>query len=536
MKNVKAKAITIVMLAFLFGSAFMQVTAYNTNEDNLLAKLKPADILPDMMLIANATLTIESVTGRGNVIQSIRTVTAEIPFPVLAESDEDSEKIALTPEAEEQAILDSWGIPQLAGEKTYLVENNTDAVITNYNVTNDFSVETYPYLMLEGAYSRAGTEAATLVVSFSSTAGGSWESNKTIINGQVLPIGYNMWYNLAAETSVSYPYIVNINVINLDIDGHFIFRFESNKMVLDDRYDVTYIDLDGTQLVSAASANGIIGDTPVLALYGDSSVCDFRLHASTVEDLNRTTMLNVPSRIEGRDDMYLRAVGWLTGQALEDDLKAAWREQLILQGLIDANDRIVSYNMSHAFWKTTINQGLVKMIKRGLTEQIQKTTDYRSLIHNVMGATMPLCTIGNEKETFDHFKRLVDFGLPIKTDTFWDTIKDGFKSIGSSITTIASKIIDAPAKLVSSLGDAAGNIIKPIGQTIQGVIPHATNMIKDSLGHVTGGIVGVAGAAKDLGSNIMDSLKLPLIIVGGVLGVGVVIFLIIKFGKGGFGG
>jgi hypothetical protein len=489
MKNVKTKIFVTVFLATLIGSMFFSVTviSYTSDEDELLAQLTQKDVLPDMTIIANATVTIETVSSRGLKTYSLESVSAELLMPVIAETDEDSGRIALTPEAKEEADMEDWGIPQLAGTKTYLVKNTTNAVYTSKHITEDFLVETYPYLLFDGAYSKDGTSAITLTVSFSATATGAWSFNKTLISAEVYPIGHNVWYNLAFETNETYPYCVDIHVENIDVDGLFVFRFENNRLVADDRYDVTYIDFTGTQVV--------------------------------------------PARIEGRDDMYVRAVGWLTANALETSLKAAWKQQLIQQGSMTAADRITGYVLSHAFWKTSVNQGLTKLIKRELQEQMKHTTDYRSLVHNTLQKTLPLCIISNEDDPMTHIKNFIDYPM-VGTETFWDSVKDTFKAIGSGITTVVHKVIDAPANTLEALGNAAGSIIKPVGQTITGIVPHATNMIKDTLGHVTNGVVGVAGAAKDLGKGLMEQLKVPLIVVGGIIGLGAVIAGIYYLSKG----
>lgn len=533
MNKVKTKIFVIVFLATLTGSMFFSVTviSYTSDEDELLAQLTQKEVLPDMTIIANATVTIETVSSRGLKMYSVESVSAELLMPVIAETDEDSGRIALTPEAKEEADMEDWGIPQLAGTKTYLVKNTTNAVYTSKHITEDFLVETYPYLLFDGVYSKDGTSAITLTVSFSATATGAWSYNKTLINAEVYPIGHNVWYNLAFETNETYPYCVNIHVQNVDVDGLFVFKFENNRLVADDRYDVTYIDLVGTQVIAAGMEYGEINDNPVLMLAGDTSMSNFVIEASTLEELNSTKLLNVPARIEGRDDMYVRAVGWLTANALETSLKAAWKQQLIQQGHMTAADRITDYVLSHAFWKTSVNQGLTKLMKRELQEQMKHTTDYRSLVYSTLQKTLPLCIISNEDDPMTHIKQLV-YGSMIGTETFWDSVKDTFKAIGSGITTVVHRVIDAPANTLEALGNAAASIIKPIGQTITGVVPHATNMIKDTLGHVTNGVVGVAGAAKDLGKGLMEQLKVPLIVVGGIIGLGAVIAGIYYLSKG----
>ena len=85
-------------------------------------------------------------------------------------------------------------------------------------------------------------------------------------------------------------------------------------------------------------------------------------------------------------------------------------------------------------------------------------------------------------------------------------------------------------------------MLSPICQTVEstsanaagmlgGIVDTAGNMVTNTAGTLTNGIVGLGGCASDLGGNIMSSLKLPLIVIG-IAAIGIVIIILIfRFGR-----
>ena len=506
-----------------------------TDESELLAKFAsdPANLIPDMVFISTATLTVSFGSKGGLSTQSISNVETILEVPTIGiASLEDTEKLGINPLYDLSSDEENYGFLELTGDKHYLdsATNQTDAEYSQLDITSDYSVESYHYLVLEKLETLDQTTTSSIIVSFGNSLSANISSssetyNATIASGIIYPIATTLWFNLVCHTNETFPYVLNTEVKNVKIAGYEVFQFDDDKFVSDSRYNVAYIDADENEL----SGNSDIAVGKLIALSGTTN-CDMSIQAATLDELNTTKMLSSVSTIDTKQDMYVVARGWKTGDELEDDLKAIWRQQLGL----DEDDKITDYALTKGYFQNIINRGTVKLIQNELRYQLDSQTDYNALMNNVRKKYLPVCAITNSKKAFD----TLGTSKSISSDTFWDTIKTGITNVANTITSVAKNIFDAPAKTIDALGDAAGKVVTPVAQTVQtavqtvgeNIAPAVTNMISDSVGHVTEGVVGVAGAAKDLGSNIMDSLKWPLMIGLPIIGVALIGVAIWYFG------
>jgi len=536
----KSKLFAISILSVLVLSCFvsLEATVYADDEAELLAKLKPKDLVPLSILIANATVDVDIVTRGGSIETRTFSVETGVFAPVIMSTEEESGKIAVNPDVDEDANLENWGIPDLMGDKNYLIQNTTNDDGAAFTIADNFATEQYPYLVLENLMSLLSTGAITLKISFGATADANITDiavtyNKTIINAEVMPIASNIWYNLVLETNETFPYVINIDITNFDMTGHYVFEFENDKFIFDTRYGVFYTDIEESVLASMKYSVTEINGEHYMELRPSEDRSMLLPLSVTYDELNVSKMLAVPSRIDFRDDMYVRMTGWLDAEDLENDLKAAWKYQLVSEGKITDADRIVDYNLSRVYWQQTLNFGLTKMIKRSMIEELAHSTDYKSLVNNVMKDILPISMLTVHNEAIDHIRSFVtgDYGTRTIDGDFWAGVGDFFNNIGSGIAGVVNNLIDAPANTLEALGSAAGNIITPIGQTITGIAPAVTNMVTDSIGHVSDGVVDVVGVAGDVGAGLMDTIKVPLIIAVSILAVGaagVGIFYLVK--------
>jgi len=511
--------ITIIVYLFVIPTAigFFDAVAA-TNEDELLAEFaaNPENLIPDMMLISTADIEVDyDYLFTGLSTKQIHTVTTTLLMP-----DVDTDLLGLLPIYDENEDLEDWGIPQLAGDKSYLVKNTTKKAYTKLDITTNFSIETQQYLLFDSLESKVVTSTTSIIASFGKTADAnislSAETyNTTLTSTTVYAERTTLWYNLFCETNETFPYCINIEVQNSDIHGFYIFHFDNNKLITDNRYDIMYLDTSETEIspdaFSAFSTEEVLGRNMIRLQALPDLDLSLTPDQTSVDDLNSSKMLSTISNLDLKKDMHVVMRGWKTGRELEDSLKLSWRQQL---GLSD-DDRISGYNLTKSFFQQTINQGLTKLIKKELTEQLKSTTNYNTLVNRAMGKYLPICAITNRDDVFNELGTTNN----IYAEGFWDTIKSAVKNVASGITTVAQKVIDYPATTIGALGNAAANIITPVGQTIQGATQSVTNMVKDGVGHVTEGIVGVAGAAKDLGVGMAKNLKLALMIGIPVLGV-----------------
>ncbi len=489
-----------------------------TTEDELLAEFaaNPENLIPDMVLISTATVEVDyDYMSKGLSTKRIHTVTTTLLMPNI---EKDSDLLGILPIYDENEDLEDWGIPQLTGAKNHLVKNATEKVYTKLDITNDFSIESEQYLLFDSLETEVVTSTTTITASFGKTSAANISDssetyNKTLTSNTIYAERTTLWYNLFCETNETFPYCINVEAKNIDIHGFYVFHFDNNKMVTDNRYDVMFLDTDETEVspdaFSAFSTEEVLGRNMIRLQALPNLDLGLNPCQTTVDDLNSSKMLSTVSNLELQKDMHVVMRGWKTGNELEASLKLSWRQQLDLK----TGDRIAGYNLTKSYFQNTINQGLVKLIKKELKEQLKTSSNYNVLVSRAMGKYLPICAITNRDEVFD------DLGTSIYAAGFWDTIKDGIKRVTTGIVTVAKKIIDAPAKTIESLGDSAAKIITPVAQTYQAIAEPVTNMIKDSVGHVTNGIVGVAGAAKELGVGMAKNLKWALMIGLPVIGV-----------------
>ncbi|HUT82332.1 MAG TPA: hypothetical protein VMZ29_14110 [Candidatus Bathyarchaeia archaeon] len=521
----KKQAATAALIILFLAPVLIGAIPGQASEAELLAKWAEDkdNLIPDMLAVFEATVFVDFDAKSGYQSKAFNDVTSILNMPEIL--SEDTDKLALLPDTEVTDDIENFGIPAFVGDKNYLepAKNTTDAEYTKLDITANFAVESYHYFLLESLESADTSTATSLKISFASSATATISNsaecyNVTLINS-IVAMRQTFWYNLVCETNSTFPYVINIEAQNIDVKGYYVFQFDNNKFVVDSRYDVTYIDIDENQLSKSTNNLVKIGDS-YYEEYIAPRITDYHLESNSLADINTTKMLAVHTNLDYRGDMHVVARGWESARDLADDLEITWRQQLNLQ----PGDRITDYEITKAYYQYQLPLGLVKLIKVELNDLIGETTDYNTLVNNAMKRILPLIGVSNNKDTFEAITK----GYSIAT--FWESLKDGFKSFTSSVASVAKKVIDAPANIISSLGDTAAKVITPIGQTISNVVPFTTNMITDSVGHVTNGIVGVAGAAKDLGVGALRQLKIPLIIIGSVLVVGLIIGLGVYFG------
>jgi len=471
----KAKLFTFFFLITIFASSFVHLEVYASEEDELLAKLSPEDIIPDALGIFSADIEVEYSRTR-QTLRSTYHIDTVIQAPVI--KSDDTGKIALNPRDSTENDKEDFGIPQLAGEKTYLVKSTTDAEYTKLNIVDDFSVENYQYLLLENAMS-ISSNAITVKVSFANSLtadiSNATQTNNVTLTSTIYAIRQTLWWNLAEETTSVYPYVINIEITQVDLQGYYVFKFSQDRYLIDTRYDVWYLDTDDTPISLLMQEDNNIA-LPNYEQFVRPHIEDLTIKASTLDDLNETKMMSVQAPISNTEDMYVRAVGWTSASELEDDLKNAWIQQLNLP----SDARIVGYNLTKGYLQWILNWGLVKLLKNELQEQMDFSSDYVTLVNNAIKKILPLCIVSNDEDTYNAVKLYVSNNYA--TTGFWDTVKSSVKSATSTIATVAKKVVDLPVRTIDALGNAAAKVVTPVAQTVQSVTPHVTNMIKDNVG------------------------------------------------------
>lgn len=512
----------------------MTVDAVTTDEDELLAEFAsdPANLIPDMTLITEAIITVdlEDLMVKGGVRSHVfDSITSTLAFPDIAvfntDDTEETDKIGINPLFDVSDDEENFGFYELTGDKSKLVNNDTDTHYTQLDITDNFSVENYQYLIFEKLITYVQTSTSSLIVSFGKTSGANISTsaetyNCTIFSSVIYPISTNLWYNLACHTNSTFSYVINIEAKNIKCDGYEVFKFDNGKFVSDSRYNVAYTDADESE-VSLSTETISLGDRTLIELAGSTN-SDMTIQATTLSDLNTTKMLSAVSNIDTQQDMHVVVRGWKTADELETSLYAMWRQQLGLK----EGDRITDYEITKGYWQNTINKGTAKLMQRELKSQLDSQTDYNALMNNVRKKYLPICAVANNKEMFDSITK------SYSTQGFWDTIKDGITNVANTVTSVVSKVLDTPANTIGALGDSVANIVTPIAQTVTtaatDIIPSVTNMITDNVGNLVEGVQGVAGSAVDLGGSVMDTLKIPLIIVASVLTLGIIGVIIWK--------
>jgi hypothetical protein len=525
MYKLKSKLFTLSIIALFVLSAFVTLEVYATEEDAILAEFcaDPSNLLPSHLFTTAADVEVKIKNLPKTVKFSVETsIVAPVRF-----LSEDVGKVALYPPDEESADRESFGITSLVGNKHYLIENTTDNVYTTLDITDNFDVEQYYYLLFEDLMSKNSNTAITVKISFGKTAAANISAsaetyNKTIISSEIIPIASTTWFNLILETNVTFPYVINVECANIDVSGYYVFQFDNDKLVYDTRYFTTYIDTDDTVLQMPKMSLIDKIENGLLHAYVEPRESDLIIvQGTTTDDLNATKMLSVSSQITQTSAMHVQAVGWADKDDLEDDLKTSWKTKLIQQGKITAADEINDYNITATYWSMQLNLGLTKMLKRALEQQLQSSTDYRTLVNSVLSKIIPLALVTSQDTIYEDVKLLPDGNFAGHTiDGFWSNVGDFFKNVGSGIVTVAKKIIDVPLKAIDAVKNLGGKLITTAGNVVNTVTGH----VKDAVG----GVVGVVG---DVGKSLFSTIKIPLIIGISILGLGAVIFLFVKFGR-----
>lgn len=536
--NQKTKQFFVVFVVSLFvAGTFAYKEVYATEEDALLAEFASnvSNILPENILISTAEVEIEEATTRNGItVKTYRkeVVTTSIDMPVIFDNPlEDSGKVALSTEDQAEEDLENWGIPSLTGTKNFLVKNTTDFEATSLAITDNYAVESYYYFLLEGLKSKGDSGAITVTASFATAAtvtNTTFWRNETIVNAAVYPLAQTAWFNLLLNANSTHKYVVHITCANIDVTGHYIFQFYNSRYVSDTRHSTIYINTDETVLASVKGVKyAVFGDDYFIGYdacqpTGDDMII---LAGTTVDDLNVTKMLAVPAPIQRTNDMRVRYQGWTKISELEDDLKIAFRQKMLNDGLMTANDRIYDYNVTKMHWQMNLNVGLLKLIRKALEKQLQSSTDYRTLVISALSQVLPMATITSIDNLPDELpieKALDPYGT-IHPEAFWSDVGDFFSNIGSGIASTAQKFLDVPLKLIDTCGSLGGKIVQTVGGTAQTAINTVGNTINTVTGHVGTAIGSAVGAVKEVGKSLAEMLKWPLIIGVPVLVVALVV-------------
>jgi len=383
-------------------STFTQVIA----EDDPFTKFSTEQYFPTLTLVTSGTVTIKG--SRGISLESILSVESSLVPRLLV--DEELDRINIDPKSQTEEYQDDFGIPELTGSKQYLVKNHLDAEYTSLNLANNFDINSYNYLLFKDLKSINSSLEVTLKISLGKTSGANISDssetwNRTIIDSAVFPTRYSTWNNLLLETNSTFQHCINIELVNADIRGYYIFQLEDNRLFSDCRYASIYINNLHTPVSKSLSDyHRISSSTHYLR---PETAGSYAIPQSTqVSELNISKILSVPSSLEQQSNVKVQAVGWLSASDLEDDLKESWREQLVKDGQMSETDEILTYNITNSFVHYSVNNLLSWRIRRELKEQLAISDDYRLLVRNALNAILPFVYISNTKDPFSTIKAL----------------------------------------------------------------------------------------------------------------------------------
>ena len=527
-KNNKKTKVLGLVLVFYCLMLIVPVIA----EENLFGDMELKDFHPSSILISEVTVTIDYASG-GGMIHRLET---GIVAPLIFQSKEDMGKVALYPPDSEEADKESFGIQSLVGDKHYLIENTTDNVYTTLNITDNFDINSYYYLLFEDLMSKDSNTQISLKISFGKTAvanisDSSETYNKTLINNEVIPLSSVIWYCLPLETNNTFPYVIHIEASNIDVSGYYVFQFDNDKLVYDARYCIIFIDSFSNQISAAGEETVEIFGEKYKVYTGTHDYKWFLPKNSLISELNSTTILNIPAELDAKEDVNTRIVGWRSKAELEDQLKETWKQQLIKQGQMTENDKIIDYNITNAYWKYRINTALAYLIQEELQQQLKISSSYQSLVTNTLRRTIPLMGVSTDGDDFDIVKTLVNG--KIKTDMIISRTEHLATLERAAIAAEVDKPPIVPptttATRMSFWDKFRSDIIASGPSDYDPTVryyPRPT-FVADEDGHVDKAPAGITSIPQDLKSKQTTNI---LIILGGSILALVALVLVFKFG------
>jgi len=484
-------------------------------------------------LILSANLYIDAnITYKTNTYLQVTHVTSMLSAP----ASDDLEDAPVAPSVEEKTEKQDYSAMDLLGSQQYFVDNHTrDMQFSSATavVTTAFSIDSYYMLYIDNMKTLDVSAGNSYVKVYYATDSSVAYTAATVVNviDDIIVNQHDFYQDLLyqspnVDTNKS---IVRIEFQNLECDGFYIYAHPSQRHFADAR-DMTLWWNNYDSPLAAQQAQPLPFNDKYTIRFSATHDNDFStFQAQDVNDLNYSKMLQVSDPGYDKEaDMNVKIWGWTDPEQIEESLFLDWAEQ---KG-IDVDD-IVDYQILTAHWGFVLSDTALALIKEKLQENLQTTDDYKQLVYNTLKETFPLVGITNVAEPEEFIKEIKQ---GYTTCGFFDSVQDTFKSIGTGITSTVTKVANTIPKTIEAIGSAAGEIISPVAQTVKTVSSNyagavsnvantAGNMITNTAGHLVNGVTGVAGAASNLGSNVMKSLKLPLIVVGGILAIGVIIYV-----------
>jgi len=522
--TLKKQFFALFFLIFIFASLFPVTFTY--------AEKKTYNI-EDLVLGANAyfdaKVTYKTSTGLASYSMHLA-----LNAPKLTIDGKPGE-VQADPDYQKTGNKEKYAAEEILGSRSYLKKNTTtDLQLTNFNITDDFALSSYYMFYVKNMKTIDTTSTSIIEVAYGNDTSTTYaNANKVALINEVV-VGQRDYYQDLTFPNPDidgYTAVVNIRLKNIECDGFYIFSYGAKHFV-DSRDMTLWWNSYDTPLTALGedqpSQNWVkIDATHANTLSGP-------IKASSIKDLNKTAMRQVPDpSFDKLTDLEIKVFGWTDPDTLEDALYQKWVEAI---PQVEDVDDIVDYEILTAHFSFIFSDTALALIKEELEDQYKITDDYHSLVQNTLLNTLPFLALTNIKKPYDIIK-LAD--IPVdsySTNGFFNNVLDTVKSFGSGVASTVVSVVDRIPDIIDSVGSAAGEVIAPVAQTAQAVSENAAgtvtsvadtagNMVVNTAGHLTNGIAGVAGAASNLGSNVMKSLKLPLIIIGGVLAVGVIIYV-----------
>ena len=420
------------------------------------------------------------------------------------------------------------GIPLLDGSRDYVVENSTDLTISSpLDLTDNGLIDdAINYLVLQDAYTADLSANTTIKVSYgiSATANISdalecW--NATIQNSPLI-MSKNYWYNLymvVYDGSLSFTHVINIEINNVVLKGHYTFDNDVRYQVIDTRYSVNYIG-SGRDLVTAGIPS-TTGDYNLRRVDPDFSGID--LTSSLWEQVTPAKLMSMQSDInEVHEGQEVKMSGWLTADDLNEDIK----ELFAFEAGIEVS-QIRDFHVNELFPQWHVPAEISQKAYRYLKEACEETSDlpsaYTKAKNNLMSGVYLIVDDFNTHSVgfFDGIGDAIGSAADFCTDTaggVFGASQDALGGLGDYSLDLLGATGDTGSQLIGATGNSGSQLIGATGTGVSGII--------DSTGTAVSGI-STAVIGKDGLTGVFGALSMPIII--GIVVVCLIIGLYVWF-------
>jgi hypothetical protein len=378
----------------------------------------------------------------------------------------------------------NMGSTSFIGSRTELFENTTNINgVTEYffyEHASYFDSDDYPYLLIEDASTPSDTSSKIVV--------GTGSGNVTVYDDIMLGSGGgDIWFRL--DQHCSHLNVYNITITDMKLGEVSVFDLRSDNQWSDSRYNAVYVGEEEYTAVGVLAADNPYPSGTITEYQPSYNLGEGRERKpgvngmSWLNSINASEVLACRSRV-GEDNGIVRASGWSTYQALENDLLnaiASW------EGIDVSGIRDYACEEGIALWKQS-NSDVVENMHDEVKLVAERTNDIQTFVDLVSERTIPssVFLVGTEPDVFGKsaaIKGIIDDGS-IGINKFKDWLKQA-----------ANKVYDVTAGAIAS-----------VKNTVSGTIQWGQDLIGGTVSDVSGAVTGIVGTGGKIASNVVGAV------------------------------